>query len=124
MENLFTASTNSTPAVFFNIEKGILTITGNSYPEDSVKFYDELKKALNYFIENHSDTNLIITFEFVYINTSSTKTVYNLLKTAIKNLDNVSVVWGYEEDDDDIQELGEDFSETLDINFEYRVFTV
>lgn len=122
MENLFVAGTRSTPAIFFNIEKGILTLTGNSYPEDSVRFYDELENVLNYYIKNHSDIKLIITCEFVYINTSSTKSVFNLLKTAVRNLDDVTVIWGYEEDDDDIRELGEDFSETLDISFEYRVF--
>lgn len=123
MENLYVNGTNCTPAIYFNIEKGILTISGNSYPENSVQCYEELEKALDYFIENHNDVSLFITCEFIYINTSSTKTIFSILKNLIDKLNNVSVVWGYEEEDEDIKELGEDFSDTLHIDFEYRIFS-
>lgn len=123
MENLSITSTKNTPAIYFNIDKGILIITGKSLPEDSISFYKKLELALNDFIVKNNDHLLSITCEFEYVNTSSSKALFNLLKKAVDSLNNkLSIIWGYEEDDEDMLELGETFSESLDFEFIYRTF--
>lgn len=55
-----------------------------------------------------------------YFNTSSSKCIYDLLKD-VKSLKNkgkkVSVRWYYDEDDEDMLEAGEDYSDLLDLPF-------
>lgn len=123
MNDLYVDGTNGTPAVLFNVKKGILMLSGKSLPEDAIKFYEPIEKALDEYIANYSNNLLIITCEFEYINTSSSKALYNILMKAGKSLkNNISIIWGYEEDDDDMLEQGHDFSSALGIEFEYRIF--
>jgi len=124
MENLYINATNNTPAVFFNIKRGILTITGKSFPENSLMFFDNIDKALDEFIKNHSDVDLTITCEFEYINSSSNKALFNILQKVAKSLTNILVVWKYEEDDEDMKEQGEFFETSLKpkIHFQYKHF--
>jgi len=123
MNNLFIESTNGTPAISFDVEKGILALRGKSLPEDAIRFYKSVDKSLDEFIQKKSNTLLEINCEFVYINTSSSKALYNILKKAVENLkQNVSIVWGYEEDDEDLQEQGQDFADALGVNFKFKQF--
>jgi hypothetical protein len=123
MNNLFIEGTKSTPAVFFNVEKGILTMSGKSLPEDSNRFYKTIDASLDAFIAERSNGLLIVTCEFEYINTSSSKALYNILKKAVDVLKhNVSIIWGYEDEDEDLKEQGEDFASALGVEFEYKIF--
>jgi hypothetical protein len=122
MENLIIEGTNATPAVLFFTEKGILKFAGKSLPEDAVNFYQKIEIALNDFVVNSECDFLHITCEFEYINTSSSKALFNILKKAVERVDKVSIVWGYEEDDEDMLEQGEDFADALDVEFEFKIF--
>jgi hypothetical protein len=124
MNNLFIEGTNGTPSVFFDVNKGILELKGKSLPEDATRFYTTINNSLNEFIENKSSNTLLeIKCEFVYINTSSSKALYNILKKATATFKkNVSIVWAYEEDDEDMQEQGLDFSDALGVDFKYKMF--
>jgi len=123
MNSLFIEGNKSTPSVFFNVEKGVLTFAGKSLPENAIDFYGNIEKSLDEFIAEKSNTLLLITCEFEYINTSSSKAIYNILKKATSKLkSNVSITWGYEEDDEDLQEQGQDFADALGVEFQYKIF--
>jgi len=123
MTDLIIESTKSTPAVFFNVEKGILRICGKSLPENAVEFYGKVDALLDKFIAEYPKSLLEITCEFEYVNTSSSKAVYNVLKKAVDKLgNNVSIHWNYEEDDEDMYEQGLDFSDALGVEFNYKLF--
>jgi hypothetical protein len=123
MNNLFIESTLSTPAVSFNADKGIFNIGGKSLPENATGFYEVIEKTLDEFIAEKNNSLLVITCEFEYINTSSSKAMYNILKKAVDNLKyNVSIVWGYEDEDEDLKEQGEDFADALGVEFKYKIF--
>jgi len=123
MNNLFIDSTLSTPAVSFNIDKGIFNIGGKSLPENATGFYDIIEKTMDEFIAEKSHSLLVITCEFEYINTSSSKALYNILKKAVENLKhNVSIIWGYEDEDEDLLEQGEDFADALGVEFKFKIF--
>jgi hypothetical protein len=124
MDNLLIVGTNSTPSVFFDVDKGVLELKGKSLPEDATRFYMTVNNSLNEFIEKKSSTSLLeIRCGFVYINTSSSKALYNILKKATATFkNNVSIVWAYEEDDEDMQEQGQDFSDALGVDFKFKQF--
>lgn len=114
---LIIEKTDSTPGVLFNTTKGILMISGRSFPEYPLKFYSVLLDNL----KDVETETLSITIELDYINTASTKCLIDFLKEANKQF-KLSVVWMSEEDDEDIEELGKHMEEILEIEFEFRIF--
>jgi len=123
MKTIFIRNTFNTPAVFFNVKKGILRFSGKSLPENAIDFYKQIEDGLNEFFLNYSDVKLEITCEFEYINTSSSKILFNLLKKAIDHQkNNIIIIWCYEEDDFNMLKQGEIFANALDFEFYYRIF--
>lgn len=117
MKTLKIDASESTPSVFFNIKRGLLIISGRSYPENPNKFYNQIVEHFN-----DIETNSIqITFEFEYVNTSSTKCILQLLKD-LNKIKDVNVIWHSEIDDEDINDLGEYLQEFTKIPFEFRIF--
>lgn len=118
MNNLIIENSPNTPSVYFDDNKKILTINGKSFPEHAINFYAKVEEKLFELLKNNK---LTIVCEFEYINTSSSKCIYNLLRKVEATNNVVSVIWGYEEDDDDIKELGEYYDDSINIDFTYKV---
>lgn len=117
MENFKIEKTKSTPSVYFN-NKGILILSGVSYPEHADDFYTPLLKKMNEYTEENK--NLSLTIEMEYINTSSSKYILELMKIILDKDVNLNIIWCYEEDDEDMEELGMYYEEFLDVKFEFR----
>ena len=114
MSNLDISPTKSTPKVFGDFEKGTLEITGNCHPENSILFFDKLL----IWIDLLSSSNLnkfIFKCELNYIASSSVMHFYKLMQKTeqIFSTDKIEITWKYEEDDEDIQNLGEEFKKLI-----------
>jgi hypothetical protein len=98
--------TKRTPRIV--LEQGRIFILGRSIPEDTAEFYRPVYEwIMNYTRINGNKTTVELGFE--YINTSSTKWIYNIIKkiSAIRDLSqNVKIIWYYDQGDDDMCELG------------------
>lgn len=127
MEKLYIEAKDDTPKVNFDPENLQFEIVGNSYPEDSAKFYTPVLQWLSEF-ENRLDTSVPqpIYFDFCldYFNTSSAKYILEILRIleAIrkKGID-LRVRWHYYEEDTDMLESGEDYQLSVDVPFEMVV---
>lgn len=119
MENFEINSTKTTPAVYFH-PCGILKLMGRSLPEDTIEWYSKLNSALNEFIK--TGKSIEITIEMDYINSSSSKAILDLLKIPVSANIDTSIIWNYEEDDEDILELGEIYQEALNIDFQFKPY--
>ena len=90
------------------LKPGIIFIMGRSIPENPGDFYCPVHEWISsYAKENLNQTKIEIGFE--YINTSSTKWVFTILKELSKMKDlskNARVTWYYERTDEDMCELG------------------
>ncbi len=90
------------------LEPGRIFIMGRSIPENPGDFYKPLLDWITEYSANFRGKSKI-DIGFEYINTSSTKWIYTILK-ALANLneisENASVTWYYEHGDDDMGELG------------------
>ncbi len=121
MENIFIEPTRTTPLINFDPDKSLLEIKGRSSPENSIKFYQKTLENLDeYSISGESGFTANIAFE--YFNTSSSKCLFDIFKwlSKIKNSGKkVTINWYYEEGDDDMMETGEDYSDLLDLNFNF-----
>jgi hypothetical protein len=111
MESLLIEATKYSPRVILN-STGVINIEGRSIVEDSIKFFEPILT----WVKSCSSPSLNIDIKLEYINTSSSKQLFNMLKLVGGNFSasNVQVKWYYEEGDEDTLELGKEFeSETM-----------
>jgi hypothetical protein len=90
------------------MKPGKIFIMGRSIPENPGEFYRPVKDWISEYVKNY-DKKSTIELGFEYINTSSTKWIYTILKelSAMKKIaQNAKVTWYYEQGDEDMCELG------------------
>jgi SiaC family regulatory phosphoprotein len=117
MKPLSIEATDRTPTVSFDFDNGHLEITGESYPEDVTEFYKPVFTALDSYLESLADGSCDFDFKMVYFNSSSAKAVMMLLDkldAAAGKGAKVNIRWFYDEEDDTMKDLGEEFSEDLE----------
>jgi len=114
--------TSATPNVVFDPANEIFEISGKSLPEDVSSFYDPILKWLDEYAEDPIPKT-VFDFKLLYYNTASSKLLYEImvkLKTKLTDEGHeVLVRWFYDEDDEDMEEAGEEYSEVVeDLPFE------
>lgn len=117
----FLSASDKTPEVRFAPEEGRIDICGASYPENAQAFYDYLLEKIERYIQNPPTNKTCVRFRFSYFNTGTNTPIFALFRTLEKlNKDEnhtVELIWEYEEDDEDIKELGEYFAGMIDLPF-------
>jgi hypothetical protein len=119
MQALNIEATKSSPKIKFEPEEQKLTIKGESYPEDSFSFYEEIFDLMERAVDKYDEFELEI--EVSYLNTSSTKSFMTLLdiaEQAHQEGDDIQVVWYYQEDNEHSYELALDFKSYLELPFD------
>ena len=126
MENIKIKATDRSPEVDFNFGTNTFTLRGESYPEDVNAFFGRLVESLEGHLSSLEEAEVLFNFELVYFNSSSAKILmglFELLEETAKKGSKVHVVWSYEEDDDNMEELGNEFCEDLEnATYELRAF--
>ena len=113
-ENLSIKEGKNTPKVTGNKNLSGLIFKGNSYPENVLQFYTPI---LNWVESLSSEkTEIKVECQFYYIASSSVIAFLKLLQKIESsfNKENISFTWKYEEGDDDIKKIGQDYSTILD----------
>ena len=90
------------------MEPGRIFIMGRSIPENPGDFYRPVHEWVSKYARDNTG-NSIIDLGFEYINTSSTKWIYTILKelSEMKSFSHrTRIKWYYETGDDDLSELG------------------
>jgi len=120
MENFFIKGSVYIPTVDFNAETGILEISGESYHEYTLEFYQPIFDWLEEFLGGSGKT-VTFNFRMTYFNTSSSRRfleILSMLEDYKENKDGKVVVnWYYQENDVDMLESGEEYSEDVDLEF-------
>ena len=124
MEIIKIEGTEDTPFIELNASRGVFEMSGRSLPEDCATFY----KPVLTWLETYAATPLPKTtfdMKLEYFNTASSKIILDVLtklEKAHNNGSSVVINWHYAEDDEDMQEAGEEFSELVDVPFEQKPF--
>ena len=120
MENLFIEQTSYTPQVYFDEEGNKLCLIGRSFPEDATSFYTPV---LSWFETNKNNlqSNFSVEVLLDYYNTASSKYLVKLFRMTEelhekKGL-NVSIVWKYATNDEDMREAGSEYQQFIDVPF-------
>jgi hypothetical protein len=130
MEEIKIPETEKSPRVLFDPENRLFELEGNSRPENVREFYYPIIEKLRvYFddilqdgsLDDYKESPVKFVFKLEYFNSSSAKFISDILiligNYAKKGI-NVKIYWYFDEGDEDMMEVGEDFSDMIDIPFQ------
>lgn len=120
---------DKTPSINFDAKSGLMQIHGYSLPENSFEFYEPVVKWLHKYIETPNDKT-VFDIRLVVLNTSSSKMFIDIFrkinKLAELNTSELTVIWYYEIEDEDMHELALQYKDICNAPFkiigtEYRL---
>ena len=120
MEILKIESSEDNPRIVLDRESNILEISGRSLPEDVNTFYEPMMSWIEEYAKDPLDVT-VFSFKLTYFNTASSKIILDILthfEEMIEEGHKVMVRWHYLEEDEDMLEAGEEYSEMVDVLFE------
>jgi len=120
MEILNLEGAEDTPKIMLDKANGIFEISGRSLPEDSAEFYQPILDWIEAYGNDHNPSTDFI-FKLEYFNTASSKLILDVL-SALEDIDGVNIIWYFHEDDEDMEEAGEEFSELVELPFEFKTY--
>lgn len=115
MEPLFIDPTEETPQVHFDASRGYFRISGKSYPEDLIKFYNPLLEYLQDYVKA-PQTFTRFEFSWMYYNTATSKLLVRILVLLREHCPELIIKWVCRKDYDLMIEKGEELKELLGIN--------
>lgn len=78
MANIFIKETGVSPEIIFDREKGEITLSGKSYPENVHDIYKELLEAIESYKVN-PQKKTTVNFHWLYYNTATSKIIVKIL---------------------------------------------
>ena len=117
MKNLIIEKTDVTPYVLIGVEDGIVEMEGICTPENSIDFFAPIKNTIKCLVDEHKSVGFEMNLE--YFNTSSSKSILDLLLIVAKSQKDCKVIWKIQEGDEELRESGEVMEEISGLNFEY-----
>ncbi len=119
MKPLIIEATADTPKIHFDPDKKIFEIAGLSLPEDALEFYKPVLEWLEKYAENPLPET-VFDFKLEYFNTASSKQLIQILMflEKLNQKSKVKIRWHYKDIDEDMRDLGEEYSEIIKVDFE------
>ena len=114
MDNFYIEATATSPEVDFRFDQHLLSMKGESYPENAAAFYAPIVQQLRAFLNAKEGATITANIALAYFNSSSTKMLFNLiaaLNDAVEAGNQVALHWYHDEEDDTILEFGQELSE-------------
>jgi hypothetical protein len=106
-EDLEIEKTRYTP--YIRLREGEIFFEGRSVLSDPYLLYQPVYDWIREYVHTKNDPTKII-LKFEYINTSSMKWIFEILKLFLENPEmknQLNITWYFEEGDEDMRELGE-----------------
>jgi hypothetical protein len=130
MDVLSIEPTDNSPMILLDPHTLKFEISGESRPENAGKFYSNILSWLENFNKSaiwktstgEKISALSFDFKLEYFNSTSSKYLLDILKVIclIKESGcNVNINWYYDAMDEDMKESGEEFSQLIEVPFQY-----
>lgn len=117
---------DDTPTVVLDKENNTFEISGRSLPEDVVAFYNPILDWLTEYAKDPLEKT-VFNFKLEYFNTASSKLLLDVL-LKLEDINgsghDVLVKWHYPDDDEDMEEAGEEYSDIVEVPFEQVPYTI
>jgi len=114
-------ATQSTPHIRADAAAGVLSLSGDSYPENAFELFGPVIDWVEGYLAA-GEAPLRLDLRLLYLNTSSIRAVmdiFDLLEEAHARRRAVSVDWFYDHRNERVRELAEEFAE--DCTFPFRI---
>ncbi len=126
MQPLRIQPTPKTPEIIFDPGNELFKIRGKSIPDDAESFYSPILNWFDdYLVNPNEKTTVVIDLE--YFNISSSKRLlfilYKLNELQLTK-NNVRIKWMYNENDEDMFEVGQDYAFMVKIPFDFISYNV
>lgn len=126
MEPLRIQATVKTPEVLFDPSNEVFEIKGKSVPDDAEEFYKDVLAWIEDYVSNPKEKT-VFKIDLEYFNISSSKRIlflfYKLNELKEKGKD-IRIMWYYNEEDEDMFEVGQDYAFMVKIPFEFISYTL
>lgn len=113
--------TDESPDVILDKTTNEFVFKGKSLPEDVKEFYNPILSWIEMYAKDPNDST-IIEFNMEYFNSASSKQILDILERFAVIKENlgkdVAVRWHFMEDDEDMEDAGESYSDIVDVPFE------
>ncbi len=119
MDVISIKGTQETPEVLLDSSKGVFELSGKSLPEDVKEFYNPILKWFDEYSKS-PNKQTIVKIKMDYFNTASSKMILELFEVIQKvhaSGNETIVEWYYQEDDEDMQDAGQDYSDLIEVPF-------
>lgn len=124
MDPLIIGASEERPGINFDPQSNKFLIFGKSFPEEAKNFYEPVMLWLEEYARNpNQETNFEIRLDYY---NSATSTILleliQLMNRLYKKGHKVKIIWHYLEVDDDMLDAGKEFSEMVEVPFEFIPF--
>ncbi len=121
MTRLNIPATEKTPSIQFDPDNNFFQIKGISLPAEAEEFYSPVLEWIKKYVTMaHKNTKFIVDLQ--YFNISSSKQIlhiFNQLKSLVELEKDVLVEWHYDNEEEDLLEMGQDYEFMVGIPFKY-----
>lgn len=123
MNDFSLPGSQSTPAIQSDWAAGSVSMQGDSYPENSYELFHQVFEWIERFLAE-AERPLSLELRLLYLNTSSIKAmmdIFDLLEAAHQQGKAVAVNWHYDQQNERVVELAEEFKE--DCTFAFSILS-
>lgn len=120
LEAIYIEQSKLTPFVELDASKGNFKISGKSFPEDVLQFYNPIKEWIAAYCDNPNEVTKFI-FDLEYFNSATARIIIKLLLNLEEIMDMnkvIEVEWHYKKDDEVMKERGEEIKSVILLPFE------
>lgn len=130
MKSLIIEGTEDSPSVKFDVNEGRFVISGKSRPENTGKFFNPLINWINEFYETMpaqtdqlaDNSTIVFVFKLDYFNSISAKYILDIifaLQGFVSKGNKISIEWHSAKLDVDMIETGKEFSNMVNLKFDF-----
>ena len=123
MESLVIAPTDETLGLDFNPNTGKIQLSGISMPEDALDFFRPALIWAEDYVKNPAPSTEVVC-AMDYFNTPSSRPIIrflSILEEIHQKGGDITIVWCFYDDDEDMQDTGIEFSEIVKVPFREMV---
>jgi|SRR5688572_7823204 len=120
MDTLHIMGSDDTPEIILDKKGGIFEISGRSLPEDVIEFYKPVITWIEHYASApNTATGFMVKLE--YLNTASSKLIQDVL-LLLEKVKGTTIIWYFRDDDDDMEAMGHEYAEIIDLPFEFKKY--
>ena len=121
MDALKIEPTSTSLDIFLDAQTGKFSFSGRSVSEHSIEFFKPVMDWLEKYSEAPAPKTECV-FQLEYFNSAARKSligIFNILHSLHKKGNSVVIIWHYDEGDESIRELGEEYAGMYNLKFQF-----